>query len=121
MTPGSRARFVAAYTRLVADVWADPAKELLLDQDPRALVAEYDIEVSDPVTVEVIRDVGDAEPDLDQQVELWQRGLRSGHLVLVVPALDPISDIELADHELDDVVAGLNTSCACCCPCCCTS
>jgi len=37
-----------------------------------------------------------------------------------VPSMDPVDDLQLAEHDLDSVVAGLDTGCACCCPCCCT-
>ena len=43
-----------------------------------------------------------------------------GRFALVVPATDVDDDGELAEHELDAIVAGLGPS-ACCSPCCCTS
>ena len=45
----------------------------------------------------------------------------NGSFPLVVPSLDVADDIELSEHELDSVIAGLNMSWACCCPCCCTT
>src|SRR5512138_1109822 len=45
MSPKDRAVFVAAYSRLVAEVWADPAKERALEQDSRALLASYGLTV----------------------------------------------------------------------------
>jgi hypothetical protein len=116
----SRARFVAAYSRLVADVWADPDKERQLEADPRGFIAGYGLVVPDEVTVTLLRDVGDAEPDLDQQVRTWLEAPEIGELILVVPSLDPVGRSELDEYELDAVVAGLDLSCACCCPCCCT-
>ncbi|HEX8093549.1 hypothetical protein [Jatrophihabitans sp.] len=121
MEPSSRSKFVTAYSRLVADVWAEPDKERQLEADPRGFIAGYGLEVPDGVKVTLLRDVGDAEPDLDQQVQTWLQAPETGELILVVPALDPVAESELDEHELDAVVAGLDLSCACCCPCCCTT
>ncbi|MFI9638568.1 hypothetical protein ACIG87_00665 [Micromonospora sp. NPDC051925] len=120
MTPVDRAVFVAAYSRLVADVWADPVRERALDRDPRALLAEYGLGLPEDVRVRVVRDVAEAAPDLEVQVSSWQQAATTGTFVLFVPALLPVAETELAEDELDSVVAGLDSSCACCCPCCCT-
>ena len=121
MTFGTRARFIAAYSKLVADVWSDPGREELLGQDPVALLASYDIVLPDACRVEIVRAGADAEPDLEQQVLAWEECFQSGTLILYIPALDPITELELSEHELGEVVGGLTTSCACCCPCCCTT
>jgi hypothetical protein len=121
MDPGARAAFVAAYGRLVTNVWSDPEQELLLEHDPRALMAQHGLALQDAVRIEVVRDVHDAEPDLDAQVAAWESAPESGQFVLVVPSVDVDDEIELAEHELDGIVAGMDTSCACCCPCCCST
>ncbi|MFC7478878.1 hypothetical protein ACFQX7_00760 [Luedemannella flava] len=72
MSPGDRAIFIAAYGRLVVEVWSDPAREALLERDPRQLLSEYGVTVPDDVTVTVRRDTGDAEPDLEAQVAAWR-------------------------------------------------
>ncbi len=120
MTPRDRAVFVAAYTNLVADVWSNPVSERQLTDDPAALLARHGMPVPAGTRVAVVREVGDAEPDLNVQVDYWQRSLTSGELTLVVPTLAPLPDAELDDSELDSVVGGIDTSCACCCPCCCS-
>jgi hypothetical protein len=120
MEPSDRALFVAAYGKLVAEVWADAAKEYALETDPRALLRQYGLGVPPAVEIEVVRDGDDAEPDLGVQVDAWEQAPARGRLLLYVPSVDPISDVQLGEHELDSVVAGLDTSCACCCPCCCT-
>ena len=120
MQPADQAAFIAAYSRLVAEVWADPDRERLLDEDPRALLAHYDLPVSEDIVIEVIRDGDTAEADLNVQVDAWQDAAAAGRFTLYVPAIDPIGEAQLSEYELDSVVAGLDTSCACCCPCCCT-
>jgi hypothetical protein len=121
MIPGERAAFVAAYSKLVAEVWADPAAERALADDPRALLAEYGLTVSESVEIAVVRDVADAQPDLDAQVVAWRDADELGTFTLFVPATDPIGEAELDEDELDRVVGGLDASCACCCPCCSTT
>ena len=120
MQPVDRAMFIAAYTRLVAEVWADPDRESQLGSDPRTLLAEYDLRVGDDVAIDVVRDPGTAEPDLEVQVKAWEDAPSTGRFTLFVPAIDPVGNVQLSEYELDSVVAGLDTSCACCCPCCCT-
>jgi hypothetical protein len=121
MDPADRGMFVAGYSRLVAEVWADPAKERRLQENPRALAADCGLAVPEHVRITVVRDVVGAEPDLAEQVRLWELAPETGELTLVVPALDLSGETELAEDELDSVVAGLDSSCACCCPCCCTA
>lgn len=120
MNPGARAAFVASYGRLVTRVWADPELELLLERDPRALMARYDLVLPEEVSVEVVRNAANAESSLDELVAAWENAPDSGHFALVVPATDADDDGELDEHELDTIVAGLGTSSACCSPCCCT-
>ncbi len=120
MNPGDRAVFIAAYGRLVVEVWSDPACEALLERDPRRLLAEYGIVVPEGLPVTVRRDAGDAAPDLEAQVEAWRRAADLGEMVLFVPALEAEGEIEIDEHELENVVAGLEPGTACCCPCCCT-
>jgi hypothetical protein len=114
-----RALFIAAYSRLVAEVWAEPEREASLMADPRALLSEYGLVLPDGVRVEVVRESGHA-PDIQAQVQAWQDAPHTGVLALFVPPLDAIDEAPLDEDELDNVVAGLDTTCACCCPCCCT-
>jgi hypothetical protein len=120
MTPTDRAMLVAAYSRLVADVWADPVKERALEGDPRGLLAEYGLQLPGDVEIRVVRDASGINADLEVQVDAWRRAPDLGVFVLFVPSLQPVAEAELAEDELDSVVAGLDSSCACCCPCCCT-
>ena len=97
------------YSRLVADVWADPVKEQALDRDPRGFLAGYGLHLSEDVQVRVVRDVADTDPDLEVQVESWQQAGTTGTFVLFVPSLLPVAQAELAEDELDSVVAGLES------------
>jgi len=121
VTNGERAAFVAAYSRLVAEVWADAAAERALAENPRALLAEYGLTVPEQVQITVVRDATDAQPDLETQVTAWREAEGVGTFTLYVPATGPIGEAELEEDELDRVVGGLDASCACCCPCCSTT
>jgi hypothetical protein len=121
MAPGDRAVFIAAYSKLVAEVWSDPTAEAALLSDPRALLSEHGLDLPASVEVVVVRDVADAEPNLDAQVKAWLDAPELGTFTLFVPALDPVDEAELNENELDRIVGGLDTTCACCCPCCSTT
>jgi hypothetical protein len=58
----------------------------------------------------VVREVGDAEPDLNVRVAAWSRATQTGHLVAVVPGADDDDEAELAEYELDGIVAGLDST-----------
>jgi hypothetical protein len=120
MHPADRAVFVAAYSRLVVEVWSDPDRERRLVEQPRALLGEYGLELPEHVSITVHRERGNAEPDLDAQVSEWSTAIERGELALYVPVLEVDGELEIDEHELDSVVAGLDASSACCCPCCCT-
>ena len=120
MNPGAGRRSPPSYGRLVTAVWSDPDAELLLEQDPRTLLAQYGMVLPEAVSIEVIRNTSDAEYTLDNIVAGWENAEDTGRFALVVPATDIDDDGELAEHELDTIVAGLGPS-ACCSPCCCAS
>src|SRR5882672_10408761 len=100
MQPADRAVFVAAYSRLVAEVWADPEQERLLGADTRALLAQYGLRLPDEVAIEVVRAAQDTEPDLNVQVSAWEQARDEGRFTLFVPSNDPVGDVQLAEYEL---------------------
>lgn len=121
MPPRDRAIFIAAYSRLVAEVWADPEVERQLDENPRDLLIQHGLPVSDGVRIDLVRESTDADPDIEVQVRAWQEAAERGVLTLFVPRIEPISAGELDEDELDRVVGGIDATCACCCPCCSTT
>jgi hypothetical protein len=110
MEPAARAAFVASYGRLVTGVWSDPDQELLLEQDPRALMAQCGLVPAEVVSIEVVRNAPNAEPSLEELIAAWENAPASGRFTLVVPATDVDDEAELNEHELDAIVAGLDTS-----------
>ena len=119
MPPSDRAIFVSCYSKVVADVWSDPAAERRLSVDPRGLLRAHGLTVPDQVTITIVRHASD-DPDLESQVRAWEKMTDTGSLSLVIPSLEPLGTQELAEDELDIVVGGLAASCSCCCPCCCS-
>jgi hypothetical protein len=110
VNPGARAAFAASYGRLVTRVWSDPELELLLERDPRGLMARCGLVLPETVSIEVVRNAPSAEPELGELFASWENAPASGRFALVVPATDVGG--ELAEHELDTIVAGLGISCA---------
>jgi hypothetical protein len=108
MNPGARAAFAAAYGRLVTAVWSDPDAELLLEADPRALLARCGLALPQTADVQVTRTAPGSGPSLDALAQAWADAPGSGRFALLVPAAAaPGADGELSEHELDAVVGGL--------------
>ena len=110
MKPGARAAFFTAYGRLVTRIWADPELELVLEQDPRGLMAQCGLELPQAVSIELVRSAPHAGPSLEELVAAWENAPISGRFALVLPATGFDDDGELSEHELDAIVAGLGTS-----------
>jgi hypothetical protein len=107
MNSAARAAFVASYQRLVTRVWSDPDVDVLLEQEPRALLAQYGLVLPESVSIEVVRHAQNAEPNLDRLVAAWQDAPSSGRFALVVPPAEADDGAELDERELDTIVAGL--------------
>jgi bacteriocin-like protein len=68
--------------------------------------------------VVIVRSLG-GEPDLEEQVALWEEGATTGEYRLHVPAAPQVETKELSESDLAAVSGGGNvTACCCCCPCC---
>jgi hypothetical protein len=116
MDDADRASFVASYTKILANAWSDDSFRQRLVDDPKAALAENGLEVPEGGTVTVVNSVaGDAS--LDEQVELWDEGTKTGNYRLYVPAEPQVDTSELSDNELK-AAAGGDTYCCCCSPCC---
>ena len=82
----SKKQWRAAFAKVVARAWSDDAFKAKLLSDPRAVLAEYGVEVPPGVTVEVVENTGERL-----------------HLVLPVAP-----EGELSEQELERVAGGLN-------------
>ncbi|WP_280721504.1 hypothetical protein [Kitasatospora sp. MAA4] len=104
-----RTAFASGYSALVAAVWSDPGRERLLAQDPRVLLAEHGIRVPVGTAVVVVRDRPAVSEVMAAQIRSWEEAAVSGRLTLFVPHPDPLDARDLAEEELDALVAGVGT------------
>lgn len=116
-----RKSFVDSYSRAVLTSWADEAYVQRLQQDPRAALAEVNLDLPAGATIDVVRHEGTSvdqgSGDLSSQVALYEEGLRTGRFVLHFPETPQIDTSELDTSELTSVSAGTEY-CCCCCPSC---
>jgi hypothetical protein len=116
MDAAGRSTFVAGYTKILANAWSDESFRQRLNDDPHGVLAESGIEIPADGKVEIVNAIaGDA--NLDEQVELWEQGTKSGNYRLYVPGEPQVDTAELSEGELAGVAGGA-TYCCCCSPCC---
>ena len=115
MDTAERAQFVRGYTKVLTSAWSDEDFMKRLKSDPKNTLAEYGLDAKD-ATVNIVTEVK-GEGSLDEQVELWDAGQKSGTIQLFVPEVPQVDTEELSDEQLDSVSGG-DTYCCCCSPCC---
>jgi hypothetical protein len=121
MDPRDRTAFVRSYTKVLTAAWSDDEYATRLEVDSRGALAEHGLETPEAATVRIVRNVG-GEPDLDAQVELWERGTETGEYELRVPGSPQMEMRELSEADLQSIARGAQldtTYCCCCSPCCC--
>jgi hypothetical protein len=134
-----RTDFISGYTKLVLATWSDEAIGDRLVSDPKSVLAQFGLTVPASATVTVVRHIppDHGDPDVDFQVNLWEKGLESGNFEMHVPETPQIDMEELSDSELEGITGGrANTVgaagvsgavtttasgdwCTSCTPCCC--
>ena len=133
ITDQQKEAFIDAYTKALITSWSSEEYAAKLESDPRAAFAEAGLELPADATIEVVRNLGerttpDGDPSeastesqggsLDLQVNLYEKGLETGHYEFHMPETPQVDTSELSLDELADVAGGGNIYC-CCCPCCC--
>lgn len=112
--------FMKAYARVLAKVWNkdDDSFQKSLLADPEAVLKSEGLD-SQGAKVNVITEIT-ADGTLDDQVRLWNDGVKSGNIDLYVPLTQPedVEDMDLTDAELENVAGGGDCCCTCT-PCCC--
>lgn len=118
MEQQEKTEFVSAYTKLLTTAWSDEEFAQLLARDPKQASRDCGLEVPNDAEMVVVRDPQqDAEPNLDLQIESWEKGHELGLYELHVPDAPQLDSQELSEGDLM-AVSGGDTYC-CCCPCCC--
>lgn len=116
MNREERSKFVAGYSKVLTQSWSDEGFRKKLVSDPAGTLKGAGVSVPGNVSVTVITDVkGDGT--LEDQIKMWEAGMKSGKVNLYVPTTPQMADGELSDSQLE-AVAGGGDCCCCCTPCC---
>ena len=115
MDSAARSQFVGAYTKLLTNAWADEAYMQRLKSDPRPVLAEAGLDVPAGTAIHIHDSEG--QGTLEDQVELWEKGLAAHDVTLYVPKVPQVETSELSESELAGVAGGTDY-CCCCSPCC---
>lgn len=118
MDATERQEFVKGYTKILTNAWSDDSFADQLNANPKQVLSEYGLEVPAGASVEIVSSTA-GDGNLDEQVEIWEKGEESGTYKLYVPEVPQVESGELSEAELDAVSgAGDVTVCCCCSPCC---
>lgn len=116
-------QFIDGYTKAMVTSWSDEDFAERLKSDPRAALAESGIELPANARIELVTNIAEGEGGeatreqrLDHQVELYEKGLETGHFEFRIPSTPQVSSEDLDVDELAGVAGGVA---CCCCPCCC--
>lgn len=121
LSPQDRADFINAFTRALITAWSSEEYSARLESQPVEALREVGVHLPEGADVQVSRAVRDepgGQNELDEQVDLYESGLATGHFVFHIPETPQLDTSELTEGELDDIAAGWSVGC-CCCPCCC--
>ena len=120
MESQERTAFLSNYSKLLVAAWSDESVGDRLVSNPKAVLAEFGLQVPETADVTVVRQIPPqhGEPDANVQVRLWEEGLKSGNIEMHVPEAPQIDAGELSESELEGVAGGWSISKCCCTPCC---
>ena len=116
MDAAERSKFVGAYAKLLSNAWSDEAFMQHVQSDPVQALEEVGLSVPSGVKITISDSKGDGT--LDDQIELWEKGIASGDVTLYVPEAPKVDTAELTEGELEGVAGGDTSYCCCCSPCC---
>ena len=117
MTREERSKFIDAYSKVLTQAWADAEYLKTLQANPNRTLKAAGINVPDNVKVNIITKVA-GQGTLEDQIRLFEDGLKKGSIDLYVPAEPQLGDGELSDTQLE-AIAGGGDCCCTCTPCCC--
>jgi hypothetical protein len=119
MDQKSRSEFVTGYTKVLTRAWTSDEYASHLEQHPNAAIAECGLRVPEGALVSLVRVIpsGEHEPTLNRQIELWERGERTGSYELHVPKTPQVDTTQLSEGDLmagrhfDDCCCGSASTC----------
>ena len=122
LNPQARAELVNGYTRVLITAWSSEEYSNKLATDPRTALAEAGLVIPADGEIEIVRTIPEGQHDgnLEDQVQLWEIGVATGHYEFHIPDTPQVDTAELSEEDLDSIAGGMDINC-CCCPCsCCT-
>jgi hypothetical protein len=117
MTREERSKFINGYSKVLTSAWADEKFMARLQADPGSVMKEAGVPIPAGVKVNLKTNMG-GDGGLDDQIKLYEDGLKSGAVDIYVPAQPQMADGELSDTQLESIAGG--SDCCCCCTPCCT-
>ena len=115
--------FEDAYYALLTRAWTSEDYTMEMMANPVPALREVGFKVPDGVELTILRAVA-GEGDLSDQYRMWNEGIESGAVTVVVPEVPPVDlgDLgELTEAELAEMPGGTSYCCSCTPCCCCTA
>jgi hypothetical protein len=119
MNRESRSKFLKGYTIVLTKAWADQKYLQDLKVNPNHALAEAGLPVPPGVSVKVHTEK-QGEGTLEDQIRLWEAGLKSGSIDLFVPQEPQMKEGELSSGQLEAIAGGADCCCCCTPSCTCT-
>src|SRR4051812_43145437 len=102
MTREERSKFINGYSKVLTSAWADEKFMSRLKSDPGAVLKEAGVAIPAGVKINLKTDkAGDG--GLDDQIKLYEDGLKSGAVDIYVPSQPQMADGELSDSQLESI------------------
>jgi hypothetical protein len=111
MTREERSKFISGYSKALTTAWADDKYMSRLKSDPTGVLKEAGVPLPAGVKVNLKTNLSDG--GLDDQIKLFEDGLKKGSVDIYVPAQPQMGDGELSDQQLESIAGG--GDCCCCC------
>lgn len=113
--------FEDAYYALLTRAWTSEDYTMEMMANPVPALREVGFKVPGGVELTILRAVA-GEGDLSDQYRMWNEGIESGAVTVVVPEVPPVDlgDLgELTEAELAEMPGGTSYCCSCtpCCTC----
>jgi glutaminase len=96
----ARTAFASRYANVLAQAWSSEEFLRHLQSRPQTVLAALGLPTAVGSHISIVRTL-DANPNLDAQIALWERGQATGEYVLFVPYTPPMRNAEPSDADRD--------------------
>ena len=102
MNREERSKFIEGYSKVLTQAWTDKNYMKSLQATPAATLNAAGVKVPANVKVNVITKIA-GQGTLEDQIRIWEEGLKKGTADLYVPAEPQLGDGELSDTQLEAI------------------